>query len=436
VPVHFRHLERLTAELAGAVTLDETARVVLSGLLEVDDVIRVGLAVSQGAGRELRFVSSDEDAFGPHWMRWCSIDGLADVPLTRTVRTGQPVFLLDEEAMGARFPELAARLRGLGTRAVASVPLMVEGRCLGGILVCWSRPPELSDPFRGFLRAFAAQVAYALRRGMAYHVQRTVSEELQRAFMPHSFPDLDGLEFGAHHRPGGKNVDVGGDWYDVLPLADGRVAVSLGDVMGKGVPAAVVMSEVRTAARAYALLDPSPSVVLERLDRLVASAEEDQLVTMAYGVIDRSRKELTIGLAGHLPPLVVPPSGTPAVLDAPSGAALGLSAGPWPSVTVPLETGTSVLLYSDGLVETRDRDVVAGIDLLRDAVVALEGRRRNARELCARVADALTGDEVGDDVTLLALTSAPPRVTAARTFAAAPSSAGEARRFVVEVLAG
>lgn len=436
MPVHFRLLERLTAELAESVTLEELARVVLTGLLEVDDVARVGLAVSQGAGRELGFVSTDEHTFGPHWMRWCTIDGLADVPLARTVRTGEPVYLPDEASMEERFPELAGHLGRLGVRAVASIPLLVDGACLGGILVCWSCPPEMSDRLQGFLGAFAVQVAYALRRGMAYHVQRTVSEELQRAFMPHSFPDLDGLEFGAHHRPGGRNVDVGGDWYDVMPLDDGRVAVSLGDVMGKGVPAAVVMSEVRTAARAYALVDPDPSQVLERLDRLVARSAAEQLVTMAYGVIDRARNEMTIGLAGHLPPLLVPDSGPATLLEGPAGPALGLSAGPWPTMTVKLETGTSVLLYSDGLVETRQRDLLSGIRMLQEAVASLEGRRRNARELCTRVAEALAAEDVGDDVALLAVTAAPARRTAARTFAAAPTAARDARRFVVEVLAG
>jgi serine phosphatase RsbU (regulator of sigma subunit)/anti-sigma regulatory factor (Ser/Thr protein kinase) len=437
VPVQFRHLERLTSALSAAVTLDDTARILLTELLEVPEVVRVGVAVSQGAGRELRFVSSDENVLGPHWIRWCTIDGLADVPLARTVRTGQPVFLPSEVELGNDFPELAAQLRRSGTCSVASVPLLVDEACLGGLLICYGEPQSYSVQQRGFLAAFAAQAAHALRRAMAYHVQRSVSEELQRSLMPHSFPDFDGLEFRAHYRAGGGHVDVGGDWYDVMPLPDGRVAVSLGDVMGKGVHAAVVMSEVRTATRAYALLDPDPSVVLERLDRLVgASSASEQVVTMVYGVLDPAGTELRLAIAGHPPPLLVPPAGAPSVLDVPSGPALGITAGPWPSSTVPLVTGGCLLLYSDGLVESRDRDLFVGIDRLRDTVAALDGRRRNARDLCARVAEALVPEESGDDVTLLAIASVKSRATAARELPADPTAPGQARRFVVEVLKG
>lgn len=437
MPVQFRHLERLTAALSAAVTLDDTARIILTELIEIPEVVRVGLAVSQGGGRELRFVSSDENALGPHWIRWCTIDGLADVPLARTVRTGQPVFLPSEVELGHDFPELAVHLRRSGTRSVASVPLVVDDACLGGLLICYGEPQSYTNQQRGFLAAFAAQAAHALRRAMAYHVQRTVSEELQRSLMPHSFPHFDGLEFGAHYRAGGGHVDVGGDWYDVMPLSDGRVAVSLGDVMGKGVQAAVVMSEVRTATRAYALLDPDPSVVLERLDKLVGAASDgEQVVTMVYGVIDPDGTELRLAVAGHPPPLLVPAAGAPIVLDLPSGAALGIAAGPWPSSTVPIERGGCLLLYSDGLVESRDRDLFAGIDGLRDTVAALDGRRRNARELCARVAEALVPEESGDDVTLLAIAAVRSRATATRELPADPTAPRLARRFVVEVLSG
>jgi anti-sigma regulatory factor (Ser/Thr protein kinase) len=437
VPVQFRHLERLTAALADAVSLDDTARIVLTELLEVDGVHRVGLALSEGAGRELRFVSSDDDALGSHWIRWCTIDGLADVPLVHTARTGEPAYFSEGE-LGTAYPELAARHHESGTRSLATVPLLVDDACLGGLLVCWREPQAHTGHQRGFLSAFAAQSAQAVRRAMAYHVQRSVSEELQRSLMPHSLPDVDGLDFGAHYRPGGAHVDVGGDWYDVMPLADGSVVVALGDVMGKGVQAAVVMSELRTATRAYALLDPDPSTVLERLDRLVGAGSEqsEQVVTMVYGVIDPTRTELRLAVAGHPPPLVVPASGDPVLLESPLGPALGLAAGPWPSTTVPIGRGSGVLLYSDGLVETRQRDLVTGIDTLRDAVHKIEGRRRNARELCARLTEVLVDDDAGDDVTLLALTAAGPRRTAERTFSGDRVAAGQARRFAAAVLAG
>ena len=217
---------------------------------------------------------------------------------------------------------------------------------------------------------------------MAYHVQRSTAEVLQRSLLPHSLPDLEGLDLGAHYRPGAGHVDVGGDWYDVMPLPDGSVAVSLGDVMGKGVEAAVVMNEVRTAARAYVLLDPDPSTVLARLDHLVsASSSAEQVVTMVYAVVDPTRQELRLAVAGHPPPLLVPAGDAPRMFDGPLGPALGIGVGPWPVSVLPWEVGTGLLLYSDGLVESRERDLFDGIEALRDVVGALEDRRRNAREL-------------------------------------------------------
>ena len=434
MPVDFEHLEHLTAALADAVSLDDTARSAMVGLLAVRDVFRVGVAVDDGAGRELRFVSSDEDRLGPHWIRWCSIDGLADLPLVRTVRTGEPVFLSAEE-LRSRYPALAVPNDQRGTQGLATIPLLADGRCLGGLLVSWSTPQAWDAQQRAFLAAYAAQVAQAVRRTMAYHVQRSTAEVLQRSLLPHSLPDLDGLDVGAHYRPGADHVDVGGDWYDVMPLPDGSVAVSLGDVMGKGVEAAVVMNEVRTAARAYVLLDPDPSTVLARLDRLVsASSSAEQVVTMVYAVVDPTRQELHLAVAGHPPPLLVPAGGAPRVFDGPLGPALGIGVGPWPVSVLPWEVGTGLLLYSDGLVESRERDLFDGIGDLRDVVGALEDRWRNARELCARVAHALTPGGAGDDVTLLAMTSVAPRTSASRTFGGDTTAAAHARHFVDEVL--
>lgn len=431
----FRHLERLTASLARALTVDDTARIVLTELLEVQDVVRVGIALAQGAGRELRFVSSDGDALSAHGVRWCTIDGLADVPLARTARSCDPIFISDQHELDRKFPEFARRQRLLGTHALATLPLIVDEECLGGLLICWSAPQEHNHAQRGFLAAFAAQVAHAVRRGLAYQAQRTTSEELQRSLMPHSLPDVERLDFGAHYQPAGPGVDVGGDWYDVLALPDGGVVVSLGDVMGKGVEAAVVMGEIRAAARAYALLDPDPSRVLERLHHLVsATATSEQLITMVLGVVDPSRTQLRLAVAGHPPPLVVRSDQTAYLVEEPLGPALGLAPGPWPTETVRLDGGDSVLLYSDGLVESRDRDLSVGIELLVEQVTDLQGRQRTPRELCARVAGALVSDQTYDDVTVLAIGACAPRRSASRSLPADTSAPGLARQFLVEQL--
>ena len=435
MPQRLHLLERLSAALGDAVTVDDVARASLSELLLVESVVRAGIAVSHGAGRELSFVSTGDDALSATGVRWSTVDGLAGVPVAQTVRTSAPVYLSDHDALARDFPEIADRQRRLGTHGMASVPMTVEGTCVGSLLLSYGTDQDFAHEQQAFLGAFAAQVSQALRRALAYQIQQSTSEQLQRSLMPHSLPELTGLALGAHYRPGGVNVDVGGDWYDVMTMPDASVVVTLGDVVGKGVPAAIVMSEVRSATRAYALLDPDPPVVLERLDLVVSSLPfTDQLVTLVYGLVDPQRRRVQLAVAGHPPPLLVSPRGRPALLDAATGSALGLGAGPWPSARVDLVDDAMLLFYSDGLVKTRSQDLFAGIDLLRDHVEQLPARRRNPRELCARLGEAMRSSEIDDDVTLLAVTASEPQPSASADLPADASAAGLARRFVVAVL--
>jgi serine phosphatase RsbU (regulator of sigma subunit)/anti-sigma regulatory factor (Ser/Thr protein kinase) len=428
-------LAHLTAALGDTLTVDDVARVTLTQLGRVEGLVRAGIALSEGAGRQLRFVANDAESLSPLGVRWCKVDAFEDIPLARTIRTGEPIFMSSLAEVEQRYPDLVERQRRIGARSMASVPILFDGLAHGGLLLSFDHDAVSAPEQQAFFAAFAAQVAQAVKRGLAYQVQHSTSEQLQRSLLPHALPDLPGLAMGAHYQPGGPDVDVGGDWYDVMPLDDGSVVLTLGDVMGKGVSAAIVMSEVRAATRAYALLDPEPSVVLDRLDRVVATMQgPDQVVTMLYGVIDPEHTVLRLGIAGHPPPLLVAPSGRPQVLDHESGPALGVGVGSWSTEQVALEPGASVLLYSDGLVESREQDLFVGIDRLRDQVAELAPRRRNPRELCARLTDLMDAHRAADDVTLLAVTAAPDQSRATTELPADPSAAGRARRFVADVL--
>jgi serine phosphatase RsbU (regulator of sigma subunit)/anti-sigma regulatory factor (Ser/Thr protein kinase) len=429
------HLRRLTAALSDAVTPDDVARVALASALEVDGVVRAGVATSNGAGRELSFVASDDDTVGAAAMRWCRIEGLADVPLAQAVRSGDPVFLGSLEELDERYPHMLERQRGLGTRAMAALPMSVGREPIGGLLLSFGSDRLFDTNAQAFLAAYAAQVTQAMKRALKFQVQKTTSELLQRSLMPESLPDLTDLAMGAYYEPGGSGVDVGGDWYDVMALADGRVVVALGDVMGKGVPAAIVMGQVRSAMRAYALIDPAPSLVLGRLDTLVSSlGVPEQIVTVIYGVIDRDRTCIRMAVAGHPPPILAPPSEEPRVLEVAAGPPLGISAGPWEETEVGLAPDTPLLFFSDGLVETRGIELDDGIEMLRQHIGKLEHRRRNPRELCARLAEQMRRDDSDDDVTMLALmnTTGLRLKTASQEFPADVSASPLARR----VLAG
>ena len=429
-----RHLQDLASGLGTAVTVDDVARAALTAAAALPSVVRAGLAVSEAAGREFRFVSTDQDALSPLGVRWCTVDALSDLPLADSMRTGQELWFADLTAFGGRYPHLLERQRSLGTLALSSLALQADEAVLGGLMLSFAEERPFTAHERDFLRAFTEQVAQALRRGLAYQLERRTSERLQRSLLPRSLPDLDGLELGSSYRPGGAEADVGGDWYDVLPLADGSVVASLGDVMGKGIPAALVMSELRAALRAYALLDPDPAVLLPRLDQLATTLLADQLVTLAYAVVSPGRQRVVLAVAGHPPPLLAPREGAPRYVEEAAGPALGLGVGhrSWTTAELALADGDTVLLYSDGLVEPRGAALDDGLHRLAAAVEAMSGRRRNPRELCVRLAQDLGGPDAADDVTTLAVTvrTVNTPFQASTDLVADASAAGAARRFV------
>ncbi len=399
-------LRRLTAALSDVLTPDDVARATFAHVLGSAGVVRAGLATVERAGRELAFVSSDDDSVTPTSVRWCRIEGQADVPLADCVRSGAPVVLSSAEDLAEQYPHMVDRQVGLGTRRMAALPLLDDRTTIGGLLLSFGTAADFDDDEQAFLSAVAAVVAQAMKRALAFRVQQTTSELLQRSLLPESLPDLDGLALGAYYEPGGSGVDVGGDWYDVVPLADGRVAVALGDVMGKGVKAAVVMGQVRAALRAYALIDPDPGVLLGRLDALVASlGVPEQIVTVAYGVVSADRALLDLAAAGHPAPLLARPGEEPRPVALSAGAALGLRAGSWHTTTVPLTPGSLLLFFSDGLVETRNLELDQGLGELAERLAATDRRRRHPRELCPRLAEEMRRHDGDDDVTMLAVLS-------------------------------
>ncbi|NUR09750.1 MAG: SpoIIE family protein phosphatase [Nocardioidaceae bacterium] len=431
--VFLRHLSTAMGE---AFTADEVARATLATVLTLPHVVRAGIAIDTEGGRNLHFVSSD-DATSAGRLQWCLIDTFADVPLVDAVRRDRDVYLPTGAEIARRYDGYGTRQRELGVKAVAALPLSTDAQRVGALLLTFDVEQVFDETTRRFLGLLGALVTPALRKGVAYQAQRSTAQQLQRNLMPRTLPRLDGLDLGSHYQAGGLHSDVGGDWYDVIELPGDVVAVAVGDVMGKGTDAAVVMGEVRSALRAYALIDPSPAFVLQRLDTLVSRhAVPEQLVTVAYGVIGPARDRITLALAGHPPPAVA--CGDDVHLLEEGGAALGVGAGPWPEQQVELAAGTTLLLYSDGLVEDRGRELGVGMLALVDEMRATPERRRQPRDLCARLADRMTGPFTDDDVTLLAVAAAPEQ-TSHTTSVTLPDdnlAPGVARRFLRGALTG
>ncbi|CAL9525499.1 SpoIIE family protein phosphatase [Streptomyces sp. NPDC090994] len=231
--------------------------------------------------------------------------------------------------------------------------------------------------------------------------QRETAVTLQRSLLPQELEQPDDLRIAATYHPGGTEAAVGGDWYDVITLGGGRTALVIGDVMGRGVRAAAVMGQLRTAVRAYARLDLPPHEILQLLDGLAAEIDPNQIATCVYAIHDPNEGRLVYASAGHLPILVRDESGTVHRADEPTGPPLGTGGWLHASGSVPLAPGSTAVLYTDGLVERRNQDLDEGIAALERA---LAGARGTPQVICDRlVRSAGVTPEHDDDVAVLVL---------------------------------
>ncbi|MFJ9352552.1 SpoIIE family protein phosphatase [Streptomyces sp. NPDC101237] len=231
--------------------------------------------------------------------------------------------------------------------------------------------------------------------------QRETAVTLQRSLLPQELEQPDDLRVAATYQPGGTEAAVGGDWYDVITLGGGRTALVIGDVMGRGVRAAAVMGQLRTAVRAYARLDLPPHEILQLLDGLATEIDANQIATCAYAIHDPNEGRLVYASAGHLPILVRDENGTVLRTDEPTGPPLGTGGWIHTSGSVPLGPGSTAVLYTDGLVERRDEDLDEGIAALERALAGATG---TPQVICDRLVRSagVTADH-DDDVAVLVL---------------------------------
>ncbi|MFF7159350.1 SpoIIE family protein phosphatase [Streptomyces sp. NPDC008139] len=261
------------------------------------------------------------------------------------------------------------------------------------------------DPERRGVLVFAAdvtdQVHSAERLRESERRLHETAVTLQRSLLPQELEQPDDLRVAATYQPGGTDAAVGGDWYDVITLGAGRTALVIGDVMGRGVRAAAVMGQLRTAVRAYARLDLPPHEVIQLLDGLASEIDATQIATCVYAVHDPSEGRLSYATAGHLPILIRDPDGTVRRADEPTGPPLGTGGWIHTSGSVALGPGCTAVLYTDGLIERRGEDIDVGVDALMSA---LSGATGAPQVICDRLMRALgVTSEHDDDVAVLVL---------------------------------
>jgi anti-sigma regulatory factor (Ser/Thr protein kinase) len=270
---------------------------------------------------------------------------------------------------------------------------------------CTPVRPGDPDPERRGVLVFAADVTDQVHSAERLREsERRIHETavtLQRSLLPQELEQPDDLRVAATYQPGGTDAAVGGDWYDVITLGAGRTALVIGDVMGRGVRAAAVMGQLRTAVRAYARLDLPPHEVIQLLDGLASEIDATQIATCVYAVHDPSEGRLSYAIAGHPPILIRDPDGTVRRADEPTGPPLGTGGWIHTSGSVALGPGCTAVLYTDGLIERRGEDIDVGVDAL---VSALSGATGTPEVICERLTRALgITSEHDDDVAVLVL---------------------------------
>ena len=277
--------------------------------------------------------------------------------------------------------------------AMAGVPMLVEGHLTGVLHIGTLTPRRFSRDDIELLRLVADRAAVAVQARQS-RLDRTVTVALQRGLLPAHPPAVAGLRTAARYIPG-TQVGVGGDWYDLFELPSGHVGVVIGDVAGNGLRAAIIMGRIRSALRAYALESDDPADVLTRLDRKIQLFEPDAMATVCYAVISPDRDRLTMSSAGHLPAILTNTAGARPVTIAPD-----LPLGAYPgaarrSMTMVLAPGDGLLLYTDGLVERRGRELPEAIDALAATIATGDAealcvarraasRRRPGQRRCCR----------------------------------------------------
>ncbi|MDK1345059.1 SpoIIE family protein phosphatase [Streptomyces sp. 378] len=319
--------------------------------------------------------------------------------ITQCVRDARPVLVEHVDAKMlrrlARDARAAQALHEAGAHSYLALPLMARGKVLG-TLSLYRTVNELPFDDRDQVLAseLAARAAICVDNARLYGRERGTALTLQRSLLPSTPAEREGLDIAARYRPA--LSEVGGDWYDVLPLGPGRTGLVVGDVMGKGVQAAAIMGQLSTATRALARLDLPPAELLRHLDDIAGSLG-DAIATCVYAVCDLRRGTCELSSAGHLPPVLAGPDGSAALLDVPGGVPLGVGGVDFGTLEVELTPGSLLALYTDGLVENRAEPIDTGLDTL----TRLLG---NAGHSLQRASDSLLSalsPEPDDDVALL-----------------------------------
>jgi PAS domain S-box-containing protein len=405
---HLAFISRASEILGGSLDLETTLqRLAAVAVPEVSDWCSVDLA-DDGGIRSVAVAHAEPDKvrLAEELRERYPPDPDEPTGLPNVIRTGHPELYsrIPEELLteGARDEEHLRILRELGLTSAMVVPLRAHGRTLGAItFVSAESGRRYTEADLAFAQELAAHAALAIDNSTRYDREHSAAVTLQRALLPKSLPDLPGVELAMRYFPAGPSIEAGGDWYDAIDLGDGKLALVIGDVSGRGITAASIMGRLRMTIRAYAMEGHGPAEVAERTDQLMQSLEQRDMATLFMLKLDSRTGRGEYVRIGHLPGLIRHADGTVEALfgkgSPPIGTVRDLRV---ETERAEIEPGATLLLYTDGLIERRETPIDEDIEELQRI---LENAPRELEACLDHVVETLAPRAQLDDVALLAL---------------------------------
>ncbi|MBT2398351.1 SpoIIE family protein phosphatase [Streptomyces sp. ISL-100] len=390
-----------TAALAHARTVKDVIDV-LNDSQGLENLGATSLVMGLVEAGRIHLVADGPDGSFVPGTRYTRID--EQYPMSEVVRTLAPRFIESPEDFANSYPVLWPHIRGLGITSAAYLPLIAQARPVGALGLLYGDRIGFTSDERNVLIALGSSIAQSLQRAMLFEQDKDLAAGLQQAMLPRRIPSVPGAQIAVRYRSARLGRDIGGDWYDVIPLPNGRVGAVIGDVQGHDTHAAAVMGQLRIVLRAYAAEGHTPATVMARASVFLHELDTDRFATCTYAETDLTTGVVQLVRAGHIDPLVRHVDGTCSRLPAAGGMPLGLSAEfgqlEYPVTTVELDPGQTLLLCTDGLVELPGADLDDGMRML-SALVRTGPRdlQQLADKLC-EVVDERGGE---DDVALLLL---------------------------------
>lgn len=387
------HVLQLSCALTEAVTTRQVCEVVSDQLLPAFGGQQMAIYVVRNKAMRLLHHTGHHETF-LDWLQGVPLH--ARLPGTETLTSGAPLFIESQKDLVRGYP-------GIPTGQVSSwayLPLLASGRPVGTCVLGFDAPHHFTEKDRGVLTALAGLIAQALERARLYDSEFAVAHGLQQALLPHRLPKVPGIRTVARYLPATSGMDIGGDWYDVIPT-DSGVCLVIGDVEGHSIAAAATMAQLRSAVRAFVAAGHAPGDVMSGVNRTLIDLDSDLLASCCYVHLETGRDHADAVTAGHPAPLLRLPDGTTNALDLDVGTLLGVDhSSTYVPTGIALPVGSVLALYTDGLVEKPGTDIGTGIDRLR--VSLAHARADSLDELADRLLHHARGSSYrADDIALL-----------------------------------